>query len=43
MNAYNEATIGWMARQGATHVCLPAELPGPAIAVAAESRRAIWG
>lgn len=35
MNAYNEATIAWMAGRGATHVCLPAELPGPAIAVAA--------
>jgi collagenase-like PrtC family protease len=39
MNAYNEATIGWMARQGATHVCLPAELPGAAIAVAARAAR----
>lgn len=37
MNAYNEATIAWMARQGATHVCLPAELPGPAIAIAARA------
>lgn len=37
LNAYNEATIGWMARQGATHVCLPAELPGPAIALAARA------
>ncbi|WP_454274130.1 ubiquinone anaerobic biosynthesis protein UbiV [Roseovarius sp. MBR-154] len=39
MNAYNEATIAWMAAQGATHVCLPAELPGPAIAVAAQAAR----
>ncbi|MFB9149898.1 ubiquinone anaerobic biosynthesis protein UbiV [Roseovarius ramblicola] len=39
MNAYNEATIAWMAGQGATHVCLPAELPGPAIAVAAQAAR----
>lgn len=39
MNAYNEATIAWMARQGATHVCLPAELPGEAIAVAAKAAR----
>jgi len=39
MNAYNEATIQWMAGQGATHVCLPAELPGPAIAVAAKAAR----
>jgi collagenase-like PrtC family protease len=39
MNAYNEATIAWMAAQGATHVCLPAELPGEAIAVAAKAAR----
>lgn len=39
MNAYNEATIAWMAGQGATHVCLPAELPGAAIAVAAQAAR----
>jgi len=39
MNAYNEVTIQWMAGQGATHVCLPAELPGPAIAVAARAAR----
>ena len=41
MNAYNEATIAWMAGQGATHVCLPTELPGPAIAIAARSARAL--
>ncbi|AQS50018.1 U32 family peptidase (plasmid) [Thioclava nitratireducens] len=35
MNAYNEATIAWMVRQGATHVCLPSEMPASAIAVAA--------
>lgn len=35
LNAYNEATIGWLAGQGATHVCLPTELPGPAVAIAA--------
>ena len=39
LNAYNEATIGWMAKQGATHVSLPAELPGPAIAIAASAAR----
>ncbi|MFX0541878.1 ubiquinone anaerobic biosynthesis protein UbiV [Roseovarius sp. S4756] len=39
MNAYNEATIAWMAGQGATHVCLPAEMPAPAIAVAAAAAR----
>lgn len=37
MNAYNEATISWMARQGATHVCLPTELPSAAIGVAAKA------
>lgn len=39
MNAYNEATIAWMAGQGATHVCLPSEMPAPAIAVAAQAAR----
>ncbi len=39
MNAYNEATIRWMAGQGATHVCLPGELPADAIAVAAQAAR----
>lgn len=39
MNAYNEATINWMASQGATHVCLPAEMPAAAIAVAAQAAR----
>ncbi len=37
MNAYNEATIAWMAAQGATHVCLPAEMPAKSIAVAAQA------
>lgn len=37
LNAYNEATIEWMAGQGATHVCLPTELPSEAIAVAAKT------
>ena len=40
MNAYNEATIDWMASRGATHVCLPGELPAPSIAVAAQAARA---
>ncbi|SHE94111.1 Collagenase-like protease, PrtC family [Ruegeria intermedia] len=39
LNAYNEATIAWMASQGATHVCLPTELPGAAIATAAATAR----
>lgn len=41
MNAYNEATIQWMAGQGATHVCLPAEMPAPAIAAAAQAARTL--
>lgn len=41
MNAYNEATIAWMVGQGATHVCLPAELPAEAIAVAAGAARGL--
>ncbi|GAB4385843.1 ubiquinone anaerobic biosynthesis protein UbiV [Albidovulum sp.] len=41
LNAYNEATIAWMAAQGATHVCLPTELPGEAVAVAAPAARAL--
>ncbi|WP_425101379.1 ubiquinone anaerobic biosynthesis protein UbiV [Tropicibacter sp. S64] len=41
MNAYNEATITWMAGKGATHVCLPAEMPAPAIAAAARAARAL--
>lgn len=39
MNAYNEATIAWMAGQGATHVCLPGEMPAASIAVAAQAAR----
>lgn len=39
MNAYNEATIRWMASKSATHVCLPTELPAPSIAVAAQMAR----
>ncbi|MCZ7674794.1 MAG: U32 family peptidase [Roseovarius sp.] len=35
LNAYNEATIAWMADQGATHVCLPTEMPAAAVAKAA--------
>jgi collagenase-like PrtC family protease len=41
MNVYNEATINWMARQGATHVCLPTELPAPSIAIAAQAAQAL--
>ncbi|MCV2865120.1 ubiquinone anaerobic biosynthesis protein UbiV [Albidovulum sediminicola] len=41
MNAYNEAAIAWMASRGATHVCLPGELPAPSIDVAAQAARAL--
>ncbi|KAB2848291.1 MAG: U32 family peptidase [Hyphomicrobiaceae bacterium] len=33
MNVYNEATLKYLADRGATHVCLPAELPRTAAAV----------
>lgn len=39
MNAYNETTTAWMAKKGATHICLPAELPAAAIEVAAKAAR----
>jgi O2-independent ubiquinone biosynthesis protein UbiV len=39
LNAYNEASIAWMASQGATHVCLPPELPGASMRVAAQNAR----
>lgn len=35
LNAYSEATIAWMAGQGASHVCLPTEMPAASVAVAA--------
>lgn len=41
LNAYNEATIAWMAEQGATHVCLPTELPAEAIGAAAKAAAAL--
>lgn len=37
MNAYNEATIAWMANNGANHICLPPELPSEAIVIAAKT------
>lgn len=39
MNAYNEATIAWMASQGANHVCLPTEMPAAAISAAAQTAK----
>lgn len=41
MNAYNEDTIAWLAARGATHVCLPTEMPAEALAVAARATRAL--
>lgn len=35
VNVYNEGTLRWLAARGATRVCLPPELPGPAIAALA--------
>ncbi len=35
INVYNEATVAFLASRGATHICLPPELPAPAIAVIA--------
>lgn len=31
VNVYNEATLSWLARNGARRVCLPPELPAPSI------------
>lgn len=41
LNAYNEATIAWLARNGATHVCLPHELPRESLSHAAAAAKAI--
>lgn len=35
VNVYNEGTLAYLVRQGATRVCLPGELPGDSIAVLA--------
>lgn len=35
MNLYNEEALAFYARRGATHVCLPAELPGTSVALMA--------
>lgn len=32
-NVYNEETLSFLAQAGATHICLPAELPHPSLAV----------
>ena len=36
VNVYNESTLRWLARRGATRICLPPELPMASIAVLAE-------
>ncbi len=41
LNAYNEAAIAWMAQNGATHFCLPHELPRSSLAHAAAAARQI--
>ncbi|AWD21071.1 ubiquinone anaerobic biosynthesis protein UbiV [Fuscovulum blasticum] len=37
VNVYNEGTVNWLARRGATRICLPPELPLPAIATLAKA------
>ncbi|MFQ5783865.1 MAG: U32 family peptidase [Alphaproteobacteria bacterium] len=37
VNVYNEATLGYLARNGAIRMTLPAELPAPALAVLARA------
>ena len=41
LNAYNETTIAWLAGQGATHVCLPTEMPATAVALAAKAAQGL--
>ena len=49
VNVYNEGTLRWLIRRGATRVCLPPELPLSSIAVLARLGRAegvaveVWG
>lgn len=49
VNVYNEGTLEWLARKGATRICLPPELPLPSVAVLARAGRAagvaieVWG
>lgn len=39
LNVYNEEALAFHARRGATHVCLPAELPGASVQVIAARAR----
>lgn len=49
VNVYNEGTLEWLARRGATRITLPPELPLPSVARLAEAGRAagvaieVWG
>lgn len=49
VNVYNEGTLEWLARRGATRICLPPELPLASVARLAEAGRAagvaveVWG
>lgn len=49
VNVYNEGTLDWLARRGATRICLPPELPLASIAVLARAGAAagvaveVWG
>jgi collagenase-like PrtC family protease len=49
VNVYNEGTLNWLARRGATRICLPPELPLASVAVLARAGQAagvaieVWG
>lgn len=49
VNVYNEGTLDWLARKGATRICLPPELPLSSVAVLARAGAAagvaieVWG
>lgn len=49
VNVYNESSLRWLARRGATRICLPPELPMSGIAVLAEVAQVegialeVWG
>lgn len=49
VNVYNEGTLDWLARRGATRICLPPELPLASVAVLARAGAAagvaveVWG
>ena len=49
VNVYNEGTLQWLARKGATRICLPPELPLDSVAVLARAGRdagvcvEVWG